>query len=655
MRKVCIMQIMAETKSLEELMPMRGNNAYIIPEYQRYYSWGEEQIEQLFNDIQQEDPGYYVGNLLVRNHRDSESTVDVIDGQQRLITLSLFLLAVWEHATKFMDEPQKDSGKYISEEQEELIGLRRDIKRQLLLEEKSRMPRLQLLEPDSNGYQALLGVVFGERPVKIWHRTLPKRYKYISQKLFADEFRTPEELQSFYNKLNSIITLRVKVTGLEDALTVFSSFNSKGKPLTLLDLLKVEFIRAGNEYLHQDSDEVLRSWDRLMSEFSDQQGNTNDAAVTQFLLNNYDAFENDSRSSVTKGKALRYYQRLIDGKYKKGEDYLRTMVRRAQTFAQIVMPERAASEHREITERLSKLGKLESTQLYPLLFFLLENRSWLDLDAKRLSTLLDAMVAFYVRRNITLVPKSSNIRAMMLDYIREIQSKKLKGDDVVRCIVGKLGALPQINDDAVRSALLESGMYDKNKNTTRFLLIELERRLPGSDLFNKATPDNLDEYDNKTPRWTIEHILPEGANLPEWWKEAISPDDPSNAGEIQEQVVHMLGNLTLTPYNSNLKQLPFAADPPYQEGEANYVRSKRDYRRDGQFVGLRENLKLNSSLTEPRQPIDEKRDWTAADIKRRTAELADAIVELFDFPEVEAPGDSAVESHLSKVTDPKAS
>ena len=76
---------------------------------------------------------------------------------------------------------------------------------------------------------------------------------------------------------------------------------------------------------------------------------------------------------------------------------------------------------------------------------------------------------------------------------------------------------------------------------------------------------------------------------------------------------------------------------------------------DGQFVGLRENLKLNSSLTEPRQPIDEKRDWTAADIKRRTAELADAIVELFDFPEVEAPGDSAVESHLSKVTDPKAS
>jgi hypothetical protein len=45
------------------------------------------------------------------------------------------------------------------------------------------------------------------------------------------------------------------------------------------------------------------------------------------------------------------------------------MVRRAQTFAQIVMPERAASEHREITERLSKLGKLESTQLYPLLFF----------------------------------------------------------------------------------------------------------------------------------------------------------------------------------------------------------------------------------------------------------------------------------------------
>lgn len=625
------MQISSESKSLIELLPVTGNVGYIIPEYQRNYSWKEEQIEQLFNDILREDSGYYVGNLLVTSNTDSVDACDIIDGQQRLTTLSLFLLAIWERLNKWSAELPE--GATLSDDDQEIIyGLKRDIKRQLI-NSQTKKPRIRLLDPDREIYDDMVGVIEGKEKGRWGNRSLPKRYNFIYN-LFADKdsFPTPQSINEYYQKLVNASTLKISVPDLSDAFTVFSSLNSKGLPLTLVDLLKGEFISASSRS-GLDRDSAIEKWTSFASIFSDTEGDTNNTATTQFLLNNYDAFEGTERSSVTKGNALKKYQKIIPSHYREGEDYLQTLIVRGKVFATIAQIDGAKNDAADdINHMLQKLSCLESSQAYPLLLFLFCKTKQLQIE-NQLPDILDYLVKFYVRRNIALVPKSSNIRAQMLGMIRNIEDNGLTGTDVSNLILSKLREM-SVSDEQFANSILNEGMYDKNTKTTRFLLIDLERNLPGDNMFNKGTPDNLDEYIKKNqPRWTIEHILPEGS-LPDYWKDAISPDDRTQANRVQQQYVHLIGNLTLSPYNADLQQLPFVDSKQPLEGDAsNYKKSKRDFKENGNFVGLREPLRLNASIPDEGEAIEDKNNWTIEDINRRTEWFKDRILEMYSLPE----------------------
>ena len=623
------MQISSESKNLAELLPITGNIGYVIPEYQRNYSWREEQIEQLFNDIATEDPGYYVGNLLVTNHGDSTDLCDVIDGQQRLTTLSLFLLAIWECLNNWsasLPEGESLPNNVI----EDMAGLKRDIKRQLL-NENTKQPRICLLETDREIYNAMLGVMTGKPQGKWGNRSLPKRYHFIYN-LFndRDHFATPQAIDSYYKKLVSATTLKISVPDLSEAFTVFSSLNSKGLPLTLVDLLKGEFLAAARK-INEDHATAVERWTTFSSIFSeDESGDPNTTLTTQFLTNNFDAFESDGKQSITKSKALKKYQQLITEHYRRGENYLQTLIDRASVFASIARIGDSSYPDEQIDNKLQSLSKLESSQAYPLLLFLFCNAEKLQIT-NDLCSILDNLVKFYVRRNITLVPKSSNIRARMLNLIHMIKDKNLTGHDVSACILTELKEMSE-PDDRFANAICNDGIYDKNAKTTRFVLIDLERNLPGNNLINKGNPDTFDEYIKKNqPRWTIEHILPEGS-LPDYWKDAISPDDREQAESIQRKYVHLIGNLTLSPYNANLKQLPFVDEEHPSREEDNYTKSKRDFKEHGTYVGLRECLRLNASIPAPSERIEGKTSWSIADIKRRTEWFKDRILERYAFP-----------------------
>lgn len=83
--------------------------------------------------------------------------------------------------------------------------------------------------------------------------------------------------------------------------TFFSSLNSKGLPLTLIDLLKGEFISAAS-LVNEPCDKTLAKWDKLSALLSGSEEDTSNRVVTQFLLNNYDAFEETANSSTKKAR-----------------------------------------------------------------------------------------------------------------------------------------------------------------------------------------------------------------------------------------------------------------------------------------------------------------------------------------------------------------
>lgn len=138
-------------------------------------------------------------------------------------------------------------------------------------------------------------------------------------------------VDEFYNKLLSTVILQVTVSNLSDAFSVFSSLNAKGLPLTLVDLLKGQFIGAAARR-GIDRNDTLEDWTDFVGMFSPAGEDANVSAVTQFLLNNFDVFESVSAKSITKGKAIRLYENLIQDKYRGGDNYLETLLHRADLF-----------------------------------------------------------------------------------------------------------------------------------------------------------------------------------------------------------------------------------------------------------------------------------------------------------------------------------
>lgn len=511
------MKIDANSQALSKILTMESREYYHIPPYQRPYSWKEEQIDQLFRDIEDEPSGYYIGNILVTKHDvddDASSTVyEVIDGQQRLTTLSLFLLAIWQ-IVRERTLPLNEDDKELSDQ------MNSDIGRRLMVNRNPSAPRLQLLADDAGIYQELIRAVREkEQPQVKKNRKFYKRYRYIVETL-ADTSVIADmaALYEFYDKLINVLVLQIEAASIGDAFSIFSSLNSKGLPLTLVDLLKSEFLGMDGGQNAEGESVLEQQWETLIGIFA-KDGNAGDAsdvdttALTQFFLNNYDAFESTKKGSVTKSKALTLYQEVIKKKRQltragRPNVYLKELIRRARAYVNIIQLSYHAQdgslfEDADIRKQLANLKQLESTQAYPLLLLLFVKAEELQMDDTRMSIILRALVTFYVRRNITEVPKSSNIRAKIIGIIRAISADSLHGDDIVRLVVQTLKS--ESRDEDFGSAILQRPIYEQNSKTTRFVLIDLEQALQRENhvsLSTKAHPLNLnDVLANGKPRW----------------------------------------------------------------------------------------------------------------------------------------------------------
>lgn len=604
------MNINPETKPVSEIFSIESKTIYKIPFYQRNYSWNTQHIEDLFNDIKDENKGYYIGNLLVSKNDNIEgiNILDVVDGQQRLTTISIFLLAIYERLEVLYNE-QITIDKSL---QKKIINLQYDIERKLVFENK--IPKLELLEKDAEVYNNYLGILDNKSKSKFGNRAFVKRYKFIFN-LFED-MESYEEIYEFYDKLNSIEILRITVDDLSDAFTVFSSLNAKGLPLTLIDLLKSKYLSVAISEI--STDEAMKKWNTLIEIFSDQNKNPNSNVITQFLLNNYDTFINENKNSITKSSALRKYEELFTEKKHK---YMDELIENAKLYSYIT-PIIDSNDDIELPDeveyQINRLNKLESSQSFPLILFLLKNYYKNKLSSERLIEVLNFLTNYYVRRNIVLKPKASNIRAKMIEIIRNLKNINNLNDNVLEITKEKLYII--MSTDLEFKSALKNSVYDISPQTVRFILIDIERKY--GNYFNKQIVDNLDEYNEskkgkKTLIWTLEHILPQGTNLKSEWANMISPDDIDLAPQLQMKHTHRLGNLTLTGYNSELSDKGFI--------------EKRDYKVDkkSNYTGLRTNLFINRSIPIEGSSIELMDSWTIQDIERRTNTLAELAFKIY--------------------------
>ena len=203
--------------------------------------------------------------------------------------------------------------------------------------------------------------------------------------------------------------------------------------------------------------------------------------------------------------------------------------------------------------------------------------------------------------NITDYPNTRNLNKLFMDIVASIEGLKSKQvtDKIYEII------LANSSDDATFKLKLEGPLYQTNIDSTRFLLYYYEDKYSKKEIHT-----NLWERDKGNKFiWTIEHIFPEGENIPKEWIDMVAGGDEKLAYEIYDKYVHTIGNLTITGYNSNLSNMSF--------------QKKKDRKKDdGSFIGYRNGLKFNEDVVRENK-------WLQSNIENRSSKLIDVFMEDF--------------------------
>lgn len=206
---------------------LNGNKQFLIPVYQRYYSWDVEQCKRLWNDIvemqKKGKQGHFVGSIVNIAEQAMPTGVQkymIIDGQQRMTTLTLLLLALRDYAAKNPED--------------KTINARRIDNMLLKNEYESGDERYKLLLTETDR-DVLIGLVEG-KPISGTARSrLLDNYHYFAGKI-ADNELQPAEIYESIGKLQ-IVNITLDRT-MDDAQAIFESLNSTGKELSESDLIR---------------------------------------------------------------------------------------------------------------------------------------------------------------------------------------------------------------------------------------------------------------------------------------------------------------------------------------------------------------------------------------------------------------------------------
>lgn len=627
-------EITAQSKRIEEFI---GNNEFYIPIYQRSYSWKTENVEMLLNDININDEGYFIGNILLEDNIKEEKLY-VVDGQQRLTTIYIIILAIYKKARQLSIASDKNSKLMSTIDRfyngiEEMLGLY--YYDDIYQIEHDEHLKLHLLKTD----QILLNqcVTFVQNDEKdaqlrnsnrLFMKAFITAYDFLTEIMQSNENSEKDQfkiLTTFMAKVKNAIILPIQLSDLSDVFAVFSSMNSKGQPLTTIDLLKADIL----SYSRDNDDSLINKWEELINILKMGASELKLTEANRFLQNTYDAFYSTTNSSITVKQSLTEYRHILEENSDDITQFVEELQHIAKIYSLIASEDKLKTDiekyNHPILNSLAFLQKLDVKSAYPILLKLFDWISAGIVSADKCCCLTDLLGRFYVRRNIVKRPKASNLRSKFLGWLHE--ADKEKDSEKVDYILKKLHTFAKSElDDETFIKSLNKPLYENDAKLTRLLLVSLERdamRRGESKVFNKQNPDSLEDMVSKNqPRWTIEHIFPQDNKLSNSWREVIDEQDDVKAAELHANYKDKLGNLTLTGYNSEMSNHSFV--------------DKRDQKdpKTKEYVGLRTGLYLNQTIFE-NESIDDKTTWTLEDIDRRTNQLSQRLATIFTIDELQ--------------------
>lgn len=278
-------------KSVKELLESGKKNKFIIPEYQRPYAWTDEQIQTLFDDLveytnDQTESSYFLGSIVSFDNNNGEQ--EIIDGQQRISTLFLLLRAIY---TKLSNSTiQSAEVKNFMSQIEPAIWEKERLSGEVNFSNILITSKV-ISSEDNEVFAEILEA--GETKENSDDR-YSKNYRQI-QKLI-DDYAKNEPLQFYYfidNILNQSILLPIKADSQDTALTIFSTLNDRGLPLSDSDIFKAKIYNQLND---KDKKGFIKKWQELDEQASDS--NESIQRLFYYYMFYLRAIENDKKSTT---------------------------------------------------------------------------------------------------------------------------------------------------------------------------------------------------------------------------------------------------------------------------------------------------------------------------------------------------------------------
>ncbi len=588
-------------KPISELFSADNAVSYQIPKYQREYVWNKTNWEAIFDDIEESDGGHYMGSIICINtqkdtHKPAE--LELVDGQQRMTTISLFYLAIYNFLTQNLPDENDMNARL------ELLSLRNRI----ILRETNNL-RLTPSYTNSNleDYkwifaQEIPEVKTTKKPKNLGNRQISKAFQYFLRRLNeVDEDNEPkysfDSVKKLLTKLNSATLVKIDVATHADAFTLFETLNNRGVPLSAIDLIKNKLL--GHLEKHDKNtniDDNFDRWNQVIKNLSEEYN-----VQERFLRQFYNAFKWDKAIEVEKKpKALRsnliaIFEELIN---RDAHEIFNRLEEASEIYSKNIQYE--IDEHSEdLVHALRNLENVNGADGYMLLMFI-EKR--FQISEKDKINLVNYLCKYFIRRNVTDTPPTRDLTNYFMDMIESMNNLDEYNFETIKSIICEKGK--PANDELFKLKL-NGDLYEENVGATRYILSSIE-------LAESQTKERYTNFYSRSKNifvWTVEHIFPQGDNIPSEWVQMIGNRSLDTANQVKKTHVHKLGNLTLTAYNSNLSNLSL---------------SKKQERKstDGKYIGFKNGLTIN-------EDVKSVEVWTKEAIEARTEKLVHKALDIF--------------------------
>jgi len=493
---------------------LNGNKQFLIPVYQRYYSWEIEQCSRLWNDIvemqKKDKAGHFVGSIVNIAEQAMPTGVQkymIIDGQQRLTTLSLLLIALRDYGESHPEDTTINSRRIdnmlLKNEYEE-----GDERYKLLLTETDRDLLISLVEKKPISDPGLSRIL--------------SNYNFFAGKI-ADMELQPKDVYEAIGKLQIVnITLDRNV---DDAQAIFESLNSTGKELSESDLIR-NYVLMGLEPSEQRY--VYEHMWRPMELLFDYE--KQDSVMDRF-------FRDYLTMKMTRiPKIDRVYETFkayhLNCEFATIRELCSDLLTYATYYTNMVFQR---SDNAVLKSLYSDIGDLRMEVAFPFLLKVHNDCAEGIISEDDLIEIIKMCISYVFRRSICDIPTNS------LNKTFATLRNEIKADDYLNSIKAFFVLRDDYkefpDDDKFGKAFMTRDIY--NMRSRNFILSHLEN------------------YGNKAPiiieNYTIEHIMPQNSNPRDEWKTMLG----ANWKEVQKTYLHTIGNLTLTAYNSEMSDNPF--------------------------------------------------------------------------------------------------